>query len=107
MLTRRRAPVLCLLVLTTLLLLIYGEQPARAQTSAPAESPPTSPAQQSPRTASAPGNSQTSTTAPNSQTTATAPVASAEPDLSITARVTARELTFEVVPTPRVEFTGR
>lgn len=29
------------------------------------------------------------------------------PDLSITANVTARELRFEVVPTPKVEFTGR
>jgi hypothetical protein len=31
----------------------------------------------------------------------------AEPDLSITARVTARELRFEKVPNPKVEFTGR
>ncbi|MDQ1611338.1 MAG: hypothetical protein QOG00_1269 [Pyrinomonadaceae bacterium] len=29
------------------------------------------------------------------------------PDLSITANVTARELRFEVVPTPKVEFPGR
>jgi hypothetical protein len=33
--------------------------------------------------------------------------ATAEPDLSITANVTARELRFEVVPTPKVEFPGR
>src|SRR5687768_7330290 len=31
----------------------------------------------------------------------------AEADLSITARVTARELRFEKVPNPQVEFTGR
>jgi hypothetical protein len=31
----------------------------------------------------------------------------AAPDLSITARVTARELIFRKVPNPRVEFTGR
>jgi hypothetical protein len=30
-----------------------------------------------------------------------------EPDLSITGSVTARELRFEVVPTPKVEFPGR
>jgi len=33
--------------------------------------------------------------------------AAAPADLSITARVTARELRFEKVPQPRVEFTGR
>ncbi len=33
--------------------------------------------------------------------------ATGEPDLSIDANVTARELLFEVVPTPRVEFPGR
>jgi hypothetical protein len=34
-------------------------------------------------------------------------VAKGEPDLSITANVTARELLFEVVPSPRVEFPGQ
>ncbi|MCA1566448.1 MAG: hypothetical protein LC803_12565 [Acidobacteria bacterium] len=33
--------------------------------------------------------------------------ATGEPDLSITANVYARELLFEVVPTPKVEFPGR
>src|SRR5919202_933961 len=33
--------------------------------------------------------------------------AGAQPDLSITARVTARELRFEKVPNPKVDFTGR
>ncbi|HZH91728.1 MAG TPA: hypothetical protein VEX70_14070 [Pyrinomonadaceae bacterium] len=33
--------------------------------------------------------------------------ATAEHDLSITANVTARELSFEVVPTPKVEFPGQ
>ncbi len=35
------------------------------------------------------------------------PATEAEPDLSITARVTARELLFRKVPNPKVEFTGR
>lgn len=36
-----------------------------------------------------------------------AEAAGAQEDLSITARVTARELRFEKVPNPKVEFTGR
>jgi hypothetical protein len=36
-----------------------------------------------------------------------ATTATGEPDLSITANVTARELLFEVVPSPRVEFPGQ
>ena len=36
-----------------------------------------------------------------------AAAATGEPDLSITANVTARELLFEVVPAPKVEFPGR
>jgi hypothetical protein len=35
------------------------------------------------------------------------PATEAEPDLSITARVTARELLFRKVPNPKVEFTGQ
>jgi hypothetical protein len=42
-------------------------------------------------------------TPPSSSATAT----QAEPDLSITARVTARELLFRKVPNPKVEFPGR
>jgi hypothetical protein len=42
------------------------------------------------------------TPSPSAATTATD-----DPDLSITANVTARELRFEVVPTPQVEFPGR
>ncbi|HEV2802961.1 MAG TPA: hypothetical protein VGW12_21020 [Pyrinomonadaceae bacterium] len=39
--------------------------------------------------------------------TSASPNTTAEPDLSITGSVTARELQFEVVPTPKVEFPGR
>ena len=53
-------------------------------------------------------------TATPSSTTPTAPSQAtraeetgAEPDLSITARVTAESLRFEKVPDPKVEFTGR
>jgi hypothetical protein len=35
------------------------------------------------------------------------PASADEADLAITARVTARELKFDVVPNPRVEFTGK
>jgi hypothetical protein len=41
---------------------------------------------------------------PSPSAPAAAPV---DPDLSITANVTARELRFETVPTPKVEFPGR
>ncbi|HEU4593613.1 MAG TPA: hypothetical protein VFS10_00500 [Pyrinomonadaceae bacterium] len=44
---------------------------------------------------------------PLSSSTATPPGDEAEADLSITARVTARELLFRKVPNPKVEFTGR
>jgi hypothetical protein len=59
------------------------------------------------------------TATPSSTTTPTAPAqtpdtqtprteeSSAEPDLSITARVTADSLRFEKVPDPKVEFTGK
>lgn len=47
----------------------------------------------------------TTTPAPRANaTTASAPTTN---DLEITANVTARELRFEVVPEPKVEFTGR
>ncbi len=48
-----------------------------------------------------------SATVSPSPTPADAAGAPGEPDLSITANVTARELQFEVVPTPKVEFPGR
>ena len=59
------------------------------------------------------------TATPSSTTTPTAPTqtpgtqtpraeeSAAEPDLSITARVTADSLRFEKVPDPKVEFTGK
>ncbi len=47
-------------------------------------------------------------TQPTQQPSSSSPLATeAEADLSITARVTARELRFEKVPNPKVEFTGR
>ncbi|MDQ1557838.1 MAG: hypothetical protein QOD32_898 [Pyrinomonadaceae bacterium] len=63
--------------------------PVAAQTP-PAARPDATPAAASP------------TPSPTNATTATD-----NPDLSITANVTARELRFEVVPTPKVEFPGR
>ncbi|HYO98723.1 MAG TPA: hypothetical protein VER76_00745 [Pyrinomonadaceae bacterium] len=55
---------------------------------------------QSPTSAPAPAS-------PSPQPTATPAAATDNHDLSITANVTARELLFEVVPNPKVEFTGR
>jgi len=50
---------------------------------------------------------QNSTTPPAASSVSSAASASqAEPDLAITANVTARELLFEQVPNPRVDFTG-
>jgi hypothetical protein len=59
------------------------------------------------RAQSAQGQTRTPRTAPPSSTTSTAQESAAEPDLSITARVTADSLRFEKVPDPKVEFTGR
>lgn len=67
-----------------------GATAARAQTPSPAQSP--SPAQPS------------ATQSPVPSTESTSGV---ELDLSITATVTARELRFEKVPNPKVEFTGK
>ena len=64
-----------------------------AQTQ-PAQRPDAPPATASP--------SPSPTPSPSAPTAATG-----DPDLSITANVTARELLFEVVPTPEVEFPGR
>ncbi|HEV2706620.1 MAG TPA: hypothetical protein VGV59_11890 [Pyrinomonadaceae bacterium] len=43
----------------------------------------------------------------NADNTDNASDAAKQPDLSITGRVTARELKFNVVPAPKVEFTGK
>jgi hypothetical protein len=50
---------------------------------------------------------QTSPARQQASTPAPATEADGEPDLSITGRVTARELLFRKVPNPKVEFTGR
>ena len=50
---------------------------------------------------------QAQTGAPQAPRQASGGATAAEPDLAIDARVTARELLFRKVPTPRVEFTGR
>jgi hypothetical protein len=50
---------------------------------------------------------QPAATASPNPSPAVAPDATGNPDLSITANVTARELRFEVVPNPSVEFPGR
>jgi hypothetical protein len=58
-----------------------------------------------------PGGTPTATASPAPSPAAASPSittsATAEHDLSITANVTAREVLFEVVPTPRVEFPGQ
>ncbi len=69
--------------LSSLAFICMAALPTQAQTSErPSQTPP--PSSASPSTAT-----------------------QAEPDLSITARVTARELRFEKVPNPKVEFNGR
>src|SRR5688572_21235343 len=59
--------------------------------------------------AAAAAAAQSPTPAAPAETPPPAPIAEpgAAPDLSITAHVTARELVFRKVPSPRVEFTGR
>ncbi|HJR08983.1 MAG TPA: hypothetical protein VJ842_17120 [Pyrinomonadaceae bacterium] len=58
--------------------------------------------------ANAPVPAQSPTPQPTATPAATqTPAATDNPDLSITATVTARELLFEVVPNPKVEFTGK
>jgi len=63
-------------------------------------------ATQTPIVADTSQNSATPTASPVSSAV-TASTSQAEPDLAITANVTARELRFEQVPNPRVDFTGR
>ncbi len=63
--------------------------------------------QPAPQRRDAPPAATASATVSPSPTPAAATDAPGEPDLSITANVTARELQFEVVPTPKVEFPGR
>ena len=77
----------------TALILVCGSAPARAQQTAPPAQLPT------PAPASSP--------APRLSPSTTSSTTATEPDLSITARVTARELRFDVVPNPTVEFTGQ
>lgn len=50
---------------------------------------------------------QTATQAPTGQQSGKQQTATEDADLSITANVTARELRFEVVPNPTVEFNGK
>jgi hypothetical protein len=74
-------------------LLICAAAMAAAQTQTPQPVAP-------PATAASPAPSPAPSPAVATGTTG-------EPDLSITANVTARELLFEVVPSPRVEFPGQ
>ncbi|HEX8475751.1 MAG TPA: hypothetical protein VF666_17130 [Pyrinomonadaceae bacterium] len=64
-----------------------------------------------PTSAQTPTTTPTPTNTPETNTATDPPVASqtspVEPDISITATVTARELLFDVVPNPTVEFNGR
>jgi hypothetical protein len=84
-------------------LFIYG----LAATAAPAQAQATQPAQ---RRAVAPvttSQAPAQIPAPSPTPAATATVATDNHDLSINANVTARELHFEVVPNPTVEFPGQ
>lgn len=89
-------------IIALLLLFSAGAQTARAQQE-----------QQPSAAASSSSSSSTSTPAtatgqpPASQQTSSSSPSPKEADLSITANVTARELRFDVVPDPKVEFTGK
>jgi hypothetical protein len=88
------ATVVALLFATTLAPSVYA-QATRQQTRDGSTRPPSS-ATQSARAQTREG-----------QTSARAEESGVEPDVSITARVTAISLRFEKVPNPKVEFTGR
>lgn len=79
-------------------------QEARAQ--AQAQPTPRQTPEQTPERRDAPPAAQSPLPSPAASPNV-ATDATGEPDLSITANVTARELLFEVVPTPKVEFPGR
>ena len=72
--------------------------------SAAAQAQPTPQVQPTPQRHDA---SPAAAASPPPSSTSSQTAATGEPDLSITANVTARELLFEVVPTPKVEFPGR
>ena len=76
--------------------------PARAQTARPTPPATAAATPAAPR----PSNDAPQPPTPEPQQPG-ARVSPEEADLSITANVRARELTFEVVPNPRVEFPGR
>jgi hypothetical protein len=86
------------LIIALLLLFSAGARAVRAQGQQPSAPPPTS----SSSSSSAPA----ATTGQQAASTQTA-ASTEESDLSITANVTARELRFDVVPEPKVEFTGK
>jgi hypothetical protein len=66
------------------------------------------PAQQQPAPSPTPAPTQTgANNADNARNVDNAGDADTQPDISITGRVTARELRFNVVPNPKVEFTGK
>lgn len=72
--------------------------------AAPDATAQTQPAQ---RPTDAPARAAAPTPTPSPSATTTATASTENNDLSITANVTARELRFEVVPNPTVEFPGR
>jgi hypothetical protein len=85
------------LIVALLLLSGAGAQAVRAQ-----QQQPSAPAASS--SSSAPATTTTGQQSASPQEATATPEAA---DLSITANVTARELRFEVVPDPKVEFTGK
>ena len=87
------APLLLLLLLLTAPVAVAQEPtPTTPQSRQPAAATPASPT-------ATPAAAAAGATAPAAATV--------NPDLSITANVTARELLFEVVPNPKVEFPGQ
>ncbi len=85
------------LLLATALVSSAYAQAAQTTTRAPRTAPPSS------TTTTPSGPTQTR----DAQQTPRVEESGAQPDLSITARVTADSLRFEKVPDPKVEFTGR
>jgi hypothetical protein len=94
---KTEAPLPALLLLCAGFIFVFA---AATKIVCAQERPPPQPVTQTPVAAAAP-------TASTASSAVNASASQAEPDLAITANVTARELRFEQVPNPRVDFMGR
>jgi hypothetical protein len=100
-----RALAPCALVVSTASLIVSAQTPSRRQTRAPQPQTASQSNRQNSRRAA---QSSTPNQSPQSNAqSSTSNADDANADLSITAHVTARELRFEKVPNPKVEFTGK